>query len=385
MNTFLRTFLATLGLIILLTAVFVLGYLANDYLNRDQNFPILDEAHRILIENGLEEPPTPPALEYGMIHGMVSAYGDPHTLFLEPPIHELQSDALEGKFGGVGAGLGRDEDGYHVLFPFPDSPASRAGIEEGDRLMAVDGQLVTPETPVEQVQSSIRGKVGSMVALTVGRPPDYAPLEFNIQREEIPLPSVAWHLDPVETRVGVLKVNLIAASTPDELQEAIADLSTRGATHFVLDLRDNPGGLLTAGVDIARLFLEEGIVMQQQYRDKEVETYEVRDPGPLKDVPLAVLINHSSASAAEIAAGALQVNKRAPLIGSPSFGKDTIQLVFELQDGSSLRVTSARWWIPGLEPPIGESGLQPDIPVSPAEDPNIDSALLAAIQALLSQ
>jgi carboxyl-terminal processing protease len=224
-----------------------------------------------------------------------------------------------------------------------------------------------------------------MVTLTIGRPPDYAPLQFSIRREEFPLPSVAWNLDPIEPRVGVLRVNLIAASTPDEIEKAVADLSARGATDFVLDLRDNPGGLLTAGVDIARLFLEEGIVMQQQYRDREVETYKVKSPGPLKDIPLVVLINHNCASAAEIAAGALQVNQRALLIGSPSFGKDTVQLVFVLQDESSLRVTAARWWIPGLEPSIGDSGLQPDIPVPPAEDPNIDAALLAAIQALLSQ
>jgi carboxyl-terminal processing protease len=316
---------------------------------------------------------------------MVGAYGDPHTIFLEPPAHELQSNALEGKFGGIGADLGRDEDGYYVVFPYPDSPASQAGIEEGDRLLAVDEQMITPETPVENVQSTIRGPVGSMVTLTIGRPPDYAPQEMSIRRVEFPLPSVAWRLDPIESRVGVLKVNLIAASTPDEIEDAVADLQARGATHFVLDLRDNPGGLLTAGVEIARLFLEEGIVMQQQYRGKEVETYEVNKPGALKNVPLTVVINHSSASAAEIAAGALQVHKRAPLVGSPSFGKDTVQLVFVLQDESSLRVTSARWWIPGLEPPIGENGLQPDIPVPPAEDPSIDSSLQAAIQALLSQ
>jgi carboxyl-terminal processing protease len=182
--------------------------------------------------------------------------------------------------------------------------------------------------------------------------------------------------------VGIIKVNLIAASTPDEIQQAVADLQARGATHYVLDLRDNPGGLLTAGVDIARLFLDEGIVMQQQYRGKDVETYEVKRPGPLNDIPLAVLINHGSASAAEIAAGALQLHRRAPLIGSPSFGKDTIQLVFVLQDDSSLRVTSARWWIPGLEPAVGDAGLQPDIPVTPSDDPNIDTALQAAIQAL---
>ncbi len=144
------------------------------------------------------------------------------------------------------------------------------------------------------------------------------------------------------------------------------DLQQRGATAFVLDLRDNPGGLLDAGVDIARLFLKEGSVMQQQYRGQEVKTFEVEKPGPLADLPLAVLINHGSASAAEIAAGALQAHRRATLIGEPSYGKDSIQLVFTLQDGSSLHVTSAQWWIPGLQKPVGEQGLQPDILIDPA-------------------
>ena len=152
----------------------------------------------------------------------------------------------------------------------------------------------------------------------------------------------------------------------------------------MLDLRDNPGGYLTAGVDIARLFLKEGIVMQQQYRDQEVETYEVEKPGPLANIPLAVLINHGSASAAEIAAGALQARKRAPLVGVPSFGKDTIQLVFTLADRSSLRVTAARWWVPGLESPLENTGLQPDILVDSADQASSpDPILQAAVQYLL--
>lgn len=383
-KTFFRAFLITFGVIMFISGIFALGYFARDLVDGEQSFSLLDEAHQIILENGFKEPPPAPALEYGMIHGMVSAYGDPHTMFIEPPQHELQSDSLEGKFGGIGVQLGTDADGYHVIFPFPSSPASNAGIQEGDRLLFVDGVAITPQTPIDQVQSLIRGKVGKLVRLTIARPPDYTELEFRLRREEFPLPSVTWHLDAVEPRIGVVKVNLVAASTPEEIENAVEDLQSRGATHFVLDLRDNPGGLLTAGVDIARLFLEEGIIMQQQYRGEEVETYEVKEPGPLVNIPLTVLINHGSASAAEIAAGALQLHKRATLIGSPSFGKDSIQLVFELQDHSSLRVTSAHWWIPGLEPPIASAGLQPDISVADSEDPNTDMVMQAAIQSLLA-
>ena len=385
MNSYLRTLITAFGTILLIITSFSFGYLTREFWSGKQDYALLMEAHDILLDNGLYDAPEEPSLEYGMIHGMLDAYGDPHTQFIEPAQQELQSNQLEGKFGGIGAELGRDTDGYYVIFPFKDSPASQAGILEGDRLLMVDGVEITPETSTDTVQSAVRGPVGKDVSLTIARSPDFLPQELSIKRAEFPLPSVTWHLDPIETNVGVLKINLTAASTSDEIGEAISDLQARGATHFVLDLRDNPGGLLTAGVDIARLFLEEGdIIMQQRYRDRDVETFQTESTGPLNDIPLVVLINHGSASAAEIAAGALQLHQRSPLIGSPSFGKDTIQLVFVLQDDSSLRVTSARWWIPGLKTPVGDTGLQPDFPVSPAEDSQTDTIMQTAIQVLLT-
>ncbi|MBN1148596.1 MAG: S41 family peptidase [Anaerolineales bacterium] len=384
MVKYLRFSLITLLLFVYLFLAFMGGYLYHQNQAPEADFPLLGEANKLLLEHGLKEPPADPALEYGMIHGMLQAYGDPHTAFTEPPQNELQTQALEGKFGGIGAQLSQDTNGYWVLFPFPDGPASKGGIQDGDRLLAVDDLPILPETPADSVQSAIRGPVGEKVKLTVGRPPDYNPLDFTIKREEIPLPSVTWRLDLEQPSVGVIKVNLMAASTPDEIQRAVQDLRQRGASLFVLDLRDNPGGYLTAGVDIARLFLKEGVVMQQQYRGQEVDTYEVEKPGTLAEIPLVVLINQGSASAAEIAAGALQAQKRAPLIGVPSFGKDTIQLVFTLADQSSLRVTAARWWIPGLASPLEGVGLQPDILVDPAAQASSpDPILQAAIQRLL--
>jgi carboxyl-terminal processing protease len=184
-------------------------------------------------------------------------------------------------------------------------------------------------------------------------------------------------LDEREPRLGIVKINLIASSTPDEVRRGIEDLQTHGASAFLLDLRDNYGGLLTAGVDVARLFLKDGVVMEQQYRGREVERFEVDKPGPFADLPLAILINENTASAAEIIAGALQARGRARLIGTHSFGKDTIQLVFNLQDGSSLHVTSAHWWIPGLVGELAGAGLQPDIPIPPetAGEPGLQAAI----------
>ena len=328
--------------------------------------------------------PASPALEYGMIRGMVQAYGEPHTVFLEPVQTELESNSLAGKFGGIGVRMGRDAQGYPVLYPFPDGPAIKAGVQDGDRLIAVEDQPVTLDTPDDIIQAAIRGPVGQKVALTLVRAPDFNPQKISIERAEIPLPSVTWHAEPAEPRLGIIEINIIAASTPQEIQKAVKDLQSRGATHFALDLRNNGGGLLDAGVNTARLFLKDGDVIQQQYRGQALKAFPVERPGPLVDIPLVVFVNQNTASASEIIAGALQAHKRAQLIGSTTYGKDTIQLVFNLKDGSSMHITAAHWWIPGLDLPRSGKGLHPDIPLA-ADNPDPRAPIQAAIQTLFKQ
>jgi carboxyl-terminal processing protease len=392
--TFKRSFLISFSILLLILGSFASGYIWRDYQASQERFPVLEQAYSILAQKGLKEIPPGPAMEYGAIRGMLQVYQDPYTLFVEPVQHELESDALQGSFGGIGVNLVMDDDGYLVLFPFPEGPAAQAGIQDGDRLLAVGDLQLSPSSTLEQVQSAIRGTINEAVTLYVGRAPDYTPIEIKIVRERIPLHSVTWHLDPDERLIGVVKINLIAASTAEEIQHAFEDLQAQGAQRFVLDLRDNPGGLLTAAVDVARLFLREGVVMQQQYKGRGVETFRVEKPGPLVEAPVAILINHGSASAAEIIAGALQAHRRAVLVGEASYGKDTVQLVFDLQDQSSLHVTAARWWIPDLKEPLGGKGLQPDYPVLSNEqdaglgagpDVGPDKALQTAARILMQQ
>jgi carboxyl-terminal processing protease len=255
---------------------------------------------------------------------------------------------------------------------------------DGDRLVAVEDVAMPPDTPFEDIQAAVRGPEGEPVAITIQRPPGFEEYTFSILRENFPLPSVTWHIAPEDGRLGVIEINLIAASTVEETRRAIEDLQTQGATHFALDLRNNFGGLLDAGIDIARLFLKEGIVLQQQYRGRNVETFEVDTPGEFSQLPLVVLVNENTASAAEIIAGALQAQGRAQLIGTPTFGKDSIQLVFELQDGSSLHITSARWWFPDLEFPADTKGLQPDLTIT-GEIPGPDAAITLALAAFFGE
>ncbi len=327
-------------------------------------FPLLKQAYTILKENALDELPEENLLEHGMIRGMLQAYGDPHTVLIEPVQHELQVHQFEGKFGGIGARVELDLRNQVFLFPFPGSPAEKAGIRDGDRLIAVDDLQITPETGIDEILAAIRGPIGRTVTLQIRRSPRQDDLTVRVRREEITLPSVTANLAPQDERVGVIHVNLIATTTAAEIEREIDDLQQRGATHFVIDLRDNAGGLVEAGVDIARLFLEKGVIISQKYRGETVKTFNVASPGKYTDLPLALLVNSGTASAAEIVAGALKQHQRAVLIGSHTYGKDTIQLVFDLQDQSSIHVTAARWWIPGFDPPLGETGLIPDISLS---------------------
>jgi carboxyl-terminal processing protease len=384
MNTFQRYFLFTLFCIVLLTAGFAAGYILNPQsLVGNRDFPVLRETYALLNKNGLTPVSHSPNLEYGMIRGMLQAYGDPYTIFVEPAQHELETNSLEGSFGGIGVRFGRDAEDQLILYPFSGSPAMEAGVEDGDCLLAAGDLVVKSDTPLDMVQAALRGPVGTRVQITISRAPDNEPTEVSVKRAGFPIPSVAWHLEASEPRLGVVEVNMISANTPTEILTAFKELRNQGATKFVLDLRNNGGGLLNAGIDTARLFLNDGTVIQQQYRDKEVETYRVEKPGELIGLPLVVLINENTASAAEIIAGALQASQRAKLVGSPSYGKDTIQLVFDLQDGSSLHVTTARWWVPGLEPPIQGNGLQPDLLIAPQDKATgADAAIRAAIKEL---
>jgi carboxyl-terminal processing protease len=382
---FKRSFLITFLVGIFTSLGFAGGYLARERWDFSQDvFPILVQAYNIVRDHGLKPLPPGSAMEYGMIRGMMQSYNDPYSIFVEPAQHELESNALQGSFGGIGVRLSRDADGNVILYPYPDNPASRAGVQDGDHLTAVNDLEITPEITMDDIQAALRGPVGQSVRVFIIRPPVLSPLELTIKRAEIALPSVAWHLDADEPEVGIIEINLIAASTVEEVENAVEDLRNHQARYFALDLRNNFGGLLTAGVEIARLFLREGVIIEHQYRDQGVEVFRVERPGAFVDLPLVVIVNENTASAAEIIAGALKVHRRAQIIGAQTYGKDTIQLVFDLKDGSSLHVTSARWWIPGLEPPIGEGGLQPDIPAATMPDQSgVDAAIQIAAQALL--
>ena len=251
--------------------------------------------------------------------------------FVDPPQNELQTNLLEGKFGGIGIRLEIDVENHVLVYPLPDSPAAKAGVLDGDQLVAVDHLELNSETSSEDIQAAIRGPVGDEVRLTVFRKAGNETLIIKIIREEVPLPSVTWNLYSENSSVGLIQVNIIASTTPDEIENAVNDLKSKGAKYYVLDLRNNGGGLVDAGVKVVELFSSKGEILKQQYHDKPVETISTDSDGRYLGIPLAILINQNTASAAEIIAGSLQGTGRAIIIGNNSYGKDTVQLVFGVE------------------------------------------------------
>ena len=351
--------------IVVILGAFGLGYLIAEMGSRSPStsFPVLEEAFSLVGEYGLREVTEDMRVEYGMIRGMVQAYGDPYTSHIEPAQHELQTNQLSGSYGGIGSLIEMREDGNYYLLPYPNSPASNAGLQQHDRLFRIGGKLVTEYATLDEIIVDIRGEAGTNVSITVLRSPDYLEEEtFSIKRAEVPLPSLLAYLDDDYPQIGVIKINIIAGTNSNELVEAIESLQDQGADRFLIDLRNNGGGLLDSGISLAKLFLEKDqVIINQQAKGEEIKTVKTNRAGDFSDLPLIILVNENTASAAEIFAGALQANQRVLLVGKPTYGKNTIQLVFDLKDNSSMHITNAKWWFPALPNFTEGSGLQPDV------------------------
>lgn len=334
-----------------------IGYFGHRFIPSHQgNDELLLQAKQILIENTIQELPSAETLQHGMIRGMLETLQDPYTYFVEPSAHEVETGEINGSFGGIGVRVERDTDLNWRLYPLQDSPAFHVGVKDGDILIGVDDLVITKETNDITLIAAVRGPVGEVVKIIVQR--ESETFNFTIEREDVPLPTVQWNLVADFEKIGMIKVSRISETTADEVTTAIEDLLDQGAKSFILDLRNNGGGLVETGVAIANLFLEQGEILHQKFNNDKEEIFKVEEPGAYTNFPLVILVNENTASSAEIVAGAIKKHDRAPIIGSQTFGKTCIQYIFDLEDGSSIHITSGEWWIPGVTFP-----LQPDYPV----------------------
>jgi carboxyl-terminal processing protease len=347
------------------------------------------EAWHLLDRDFLGDKPDTTARTYGAIRGMVESFRDPYTFFVEPRPRELERDELRGKFGGIGANIEASDQGY-ILYPLSDQPAANAGIQDGDLLLLVDDVEITPQMPLDEVAALVRGPVGTEVTLVVRRnlPGESNPVELTVRitRTEFETPSMEWRLleDASATMpIGYIKHTIYSERSAGEMQKAVEELTTSGAKGFILDLRGNPGGLVSAAVEIADMWLDEGLILIEQRADG-TENPSAAQPGAIaEDVPIVIIVDRGSASASEIVAGALQDNRRALLIGEKTFGKGSVQLIHELQDQSSLHITNAQWLTPNRNE-ISQKGLTPDILVAAGADP-LPDAITAVQRASLVQ
>jgi carboxyl-terminal processing protease len=386
-----RDLLTILMVFLLVILSFATGFLANELVESkfgrgpfsdiDEEFSVFWEAWDRIDSNYIGEVPTNQAITYGATHGSLRILDDPYTLFVEPVAREQERERLRGNFGGVGVELSRDDAGVFTLEPIPGNPAEAAGVLSGDILIAVDGHQLSPETTVQEVADLVRGEEGTEVVLTVLHQGSDERSDIAVTRATILMPSVSFRILTQDDRIGYIRLSRFTGESGKEVEEAILSLQEDGAQQLILDLRQNGGGLRDAAVDVSELFLDGGTVVFQANKDGDEQEF-VADKGELaENMPVVILVDDATASAAEIVAGALQDHQRAALVGLPTFGKGSVQLVFDLSDGSSVHVTSARWLTP-KRIQLDQQGLQPDILVEitqEATESGIDEILERAI------
>ncbi len=333
---------------------------------------IIWETWAILTRDHIERSQLDPSvMSEGAIRGMLTALGDPHTNYVSPETFAVDSqDTFHGEFEGIGAHVSTNRHGTLVIVaPIAGGPAESAGIRPGDQILAVDGRSIEGMSLLEAV-AIIRGPKGTAVTLLVKHLGALDPVEVEIIRGVIPLTSVLVRSQPEDELMHIRLTNFYP-ETANELSDAIRDGMSRGARGLVLDVRDNPGGLLSAVINIASLFLEDGLVLYQVDGGGERTNWSVRSPGEFSDLPLVLLVNGFSASASEVLVGALQDHGRAPVIGETTFGKGGVNILRPLSNGGGIFVTTSLWYTPEGRL-IQDVGVEPDIEVTATDQRDRD-------------
>src|SRR3989338_8643835 len=346
------------------------------------DFSLFWDAWRVVQEKfATKEPLNSQNMVYGAISGMLESLDDPYTIFMNPEDSQRFFDDLEGSFEGVGMEIGIRNKALQVISPLEGTPAQRAGVKAGDRIIKI-GDMVTDGMSVEKAVSLIRGPKGTSVTLTVFREGWEETKELAIVRDVIVIPSLEWEL---KGDVAYIKLFQFSEKAGRDFRKTSQEIIASKAMSIVLDVRNNPGGFLDVAVDIAGWFVERGsVVVTEELKDKsEQRVHQTRGTAGLLSYPVVVLMNEGSASASEILAGALRDDRGILLIGKQSFGKGSDQEIEDLRDKSSMKMTIAKWLTP-KGTIIQDVGLKPDIEVEKTpedeekgSDPQLDKALEA--------
>ncbi|MDD5039789.1 MAG: S41 family peptidase [Patescibacteria group bacterium] len=319
-------------------------------------------------------------LFYGAVRGMVASVNDPYSVFLDPAETVSFEKELSGTFEGIGAELGIKKDQLTIISVLPDTPAAKAGLRDGDRILKID-DTETAQLPLDEAVGLIRGEKGTHVILTVIQSGSNELKEIDVTRDVVNVESVQWSIKgTVNNPIAYVSIVHFTSETYNDFQAMINDVIVKNPVGMVLDLRNNPGGYLDTAIQVAGEFLEEEVIVIEDTIDAQHE-YRSESNARLREMKLVVLVDGGSASAAEIVAGALQDHGRAVIIGEKTYGKGTVQDYEQFTDGSSLKLSIARWLTP-LGRSIQDEGIAPDVVVQLTEedynndrDPQLDAAM----------
>jgi carboxyl-terminal processing protease len=311
-----------------------------------------------IVQNQYVDETQPKDLIYSAIKGTLRGL-DPHSSFLEPESYKEMQVETSGSFGGLGIEITLRDDVLTVVSPIDGTPAHKAGLQPGDRIVKIDG-LSTKDMQLADAVKRMRGKPGSKVTISVAREGWSEPHDFSIVREQIRIQSVRTH--DLEGGITYIKLRQFQEQTPNDLETALEKITKSGAKALILDMRNNPGGLLTAAVEVSEKFIDDGklvVYTEGRIRNQNMR-FSAHSKNPYTELPMVILVNQGSASASEIVAGALQDWGRAVVVGTQTFGKGSVQTIIPLSDGSGLRLTTAKYFTPkGRQ--IHGKGLAPDI------------------------
>ena len=343
---------------------------------------LLLEVWEIIDEEFDGQLPEDAEVTYRAIAGSLQLLDDNYTRFVTPDIAEHMREQLNGSFEGIGAFVDIDPDGYLIIVrPIEGQPADRAGLLANDLISHVDGESVLGKA-LEEITAQIKGPAGTDVTLTIRRESMDEPFEVIVTRERIEIPIVSGEM--LEDDIAYVRLTGFSANAAQQLEAEIEELLAQDPQALILDLRDNPGGFLSQSVQVADLFLGEGVVLFERDGRELEEVFESEDGDLAEEIELLVLVNAGSASASEIVAGAVQDRGRGRLIGETTFGKGSVQQTHTLSDGSELRVTIARWYTPNNQS-IDKDGIKPDVEVATPEEfgTEADTQLQWAIKMIL--
>ena len=333
----------------------------------EDDFALLAEVWRTVEQEYIEQGELEPRqMAYGAIRGLVDTLEDAgHTRFLSPEMAEQHRSQIQGKFEGIGAYVEMRDGRVVIVAPMDDTPAQRAGLKAGEVILEVNGEDVS-NLALDEVIQRITGPEGTQVSLTLLDSDAGETRQVDVERAEIDLDLVSWQRLP-GTDLAYLRISAFSEGAAEELKEVLKEIQQENVGGILLDLRSNPGGLLTEAVGVSSYFLDSGVVLQRENAQGEITEIEVREEAEAVELPLVVLSNGGSASASEIVIGALQDQQRATVVGTTTFGAGTVLNSFRMQDGSVLLLAVEEWLTPGGRV-IWKQGLEPDLIVPLPED-----------------